>query len=145
GGVLTPAQWLHLDRLADAHASNGLRITTRQTFQFHGIRKEDLRDVIGGTDDAGLSTLAACGDDVRNVVCSVNPLLSSTHAEVYDWSLKLMNHVRPQTTAYRELWIDRQERTSDGSQDAEPLLGSAYLPRKFKFGIAIPPCNDIDV
>jgi len=145
GGVLTPRQWLDLDDLASRHASSGLRITTRQTFQYHGIRKEHLRDVIGGIAATGLSTLAACGDDVRNVVCSVNPLPSSSHAQVYEWALKLMEHVKPHTTAYQELWIDRRERTSDGAQDEEPLLGKTYLPRKFKFGIAVPPYNDIDV
>ncbi|HET7300176.1 MAG TPA: NADPH-dependent assimilatory sulfite reductase hemoprotein subunit [Oleiagrimonas sp.] len=145
GGVLTTKQWLDLDALANEYASSGLRITTRQTFQFHGVRKEHLRDMIGGINDAGLSTLAACGDDVRNVICSVNPELSSTHAEVYDWALKIMHHVKPQTMAYKELWIDKAERTSDGTQDHEPLLGKDYLPRKFKFGIAIPPYNDIDV
>ncbi|HEX7388392.1 MAG TPA: assimilatory sulfite reductase (NADPH) hemoprotein subunit [Castellaniella sp.] len=145
GGVITPAQWLGLDMLASQYTSNGLRITTRQTFQFHGIRKEHLRDMIGGINNTGLSTLAACGDDVRNVICSVNPQLSSSHAEVYDWALKLMNHVKPHTTAYKELWIDRLANTTDGAQDDEPLLSKAYLPRKFKFGIAVPPYNDIDV
>lgn len=145
GGVLSPEQWLALDALSLQYASRGLRITTRQTFQYHGVRKEHLRDVIGGINAVGLSTLAACGDDVRNVVASVNPLLSGAHAEVHDWSLKLMEHVRPRTTGYQELWIEKREQTSDGSQDEEPLLGPAYLPRKFKFGIAIPPYNDIDV
>lgn len=145
GGVLTPRQWLDLDALGQKYATRGLRITARQTFQFHGIRKEDLRDMIGGINQAGLSTLAACGDDVRNVICSVNPFLSSAHAEVYDWSLKIMEHVRPRTNAYKELWIDKLEQTTDGASDEEPLLGSDYLPRKFKFGIAVPPYNDIDV
>ncbi len=145
GGVLTSRQWLDLDALAATYADNGLRITTRQTFQFHGVRKEHLRDMIGGINAAGLSTLAACGDDVRNVICSVNPALSSAHAEVHAWALKIMQHVKPHTTAYRELWIDKRERASDGGHDDEPLLGKAYLPRKFKFGIAIPPYNDIDV
>ncbi|SFK35567.1 assimilatory sulfite reductase (NADPH) hemoprotein subunit [Rhodanobacter glycinis] len=145
GGVLTPRQWLDLDQLARAHASSGLRITTRQTFQFHGIAKEHLRDMIGGINDTGLSTLAACGDDVRNVICSVNPRLSPAHAEAYDWALRIMRHLEPRTSAYKELWVDKLERTSDGSQDSEPLLGKTYLPRKFKIGIAIPPYNDIDV
>ncbi len=145
GGVLTPQQWLDLDALALKYATRGLRITTRQTFQYHGILKEDLRNVIGGINETGLSTLAACGDDVRNVVASVNPAVSSSHQEVYEWSLKLMEHVKPHTTAYKELWIDKLDWTTDGSQDEEPLLGKAYSPRKFKFGIAIPPYNDVDV
>lgn len=145
GGVLTPQQWLDLDALGQKYATRGLRITTRQTFQFHGIRKEDLRDMMGGINETGLSTLAACGDDVRNVICSVNPYLSSAHAEVYDYSLKIMEHVRPHTSGYKELWIDKLEQTTDGANDEEPLLGSDYLPRKFKIGIAVPPYNDIDV
>ncbi len=145
GGQLTTRQWLDLDALATRHASSGLRITTRQTFQLHGIAKEDLRAVIGGINKIGLSTLAACGDDVRNVICSVNPQRSAVHAEVHDWAVRIMHHVKPQTTGYDELWIEQREDTSDGEGDAEPLLGPSYLPRKFKFGIAIPPDNDIDV
>jgi sulfite reductase (NADPH) hemoprotein beta-component len=145
GGVLTPRQWLDLDRLAASYARSGLRITTRQTFQFHGIAKEHLREVIGGIDATGLSTLAACGDVVRNVVCSVNPLLSAAHAEVYDWAQRITRHLEPHTTAYKELWIDKREHTTDGAQDSEPLLGRTYLPRKFKIGIAVPPYNDVDV
>jgi sulfite reductase (NADPH) hemoprotein beta-component len=145
GGVLTPAQWLDLDRLATSYADNGLRITTRQTFQFHHVRKEHLRDMIGGINATGLSTLAACGDDNRNVIASVNPELSAAHAEAYAWAQKIADHVRPRTGAYRELWIDKLERTTDGAGDSEPLLGETYLPRKFKIGIAIPPYNDIDV
>lgn len=145
GGVVTSKQWLDLDDLARQYASSGLRITTRQTFQYHGIRKEHLRDLIGGVWDTGLSTIAACGDVVRNVVSSVNPELSKAHAEVYDWTFKIMEHLEPKTNAYKELWVDKLDKTTDGSQDHEPLLGETYLPRKFKIGIAIPPYNDIDV
>lgn len=145
GGVITGQQWLDLDLLAQKYASSGLRITTRQTFQYHGIRKEHLRAVMGGICDTGLSTLAACGDVVRNVVTSVNPELSSAHAEVYDWTVKVMEHLQPNTTAYKELWVDQLEQTTDGSHDVEPLYGETYLPRKFKFGFAIPPYNDVDV
>ncbi|MBS0590610.1 MAG: assimilatory sulfite reductase (NADPH) hemoprotein subunit [Proteobacteria bacterium] len=144
GGVLSPRQWLELDALS-RYGNAGLRITTRQTFQYHGVRKEDMRDLVGGINAIGLSTLAACGDVVRTIVCSVNPQISSGHAEVYRWSVKLMEYLAPKTTAYRELWIDRLEQTSDGAHDAEPLLGATYLPRKFKIGFAIPPYNDVDV
>ncbi len=145
GGVVTSQQWLDLDGLARQYASSGLRITTRQTFQYHGIRKEHLRDLIGGVWDTGLSTIAACGDVVRNVVSSVNPELSNAHAEVYEWTHKIMEHLEPRTTGYKELWVDKLEKTTDGSQDHEPLLGETYLPRKFKIGVAVPPYNDIDV
>lgn len=145
GGVLSPQQWLDLDDLASRYGNAGLRITTRQTFQIHGVRKEDMRDLMHGINTTGLSTLAACGDVVRTFVCSVNPQISSGHAKVYDWSWQLMEHLAPRTSAYRELWIDRLEQTTDGASDAEPLLGPTYLPRKFKIGFAIPPYNDVDI
>lgn len=146
GGVLSAPQWLAMDELASRYAERGLRITTRQTFQFHGVRKEHLRDIIHGINDTGLSTRAACGDDTRNVVCSVNPEISSVHEEVYQWALRLTDHVATQTSAYEELWVDDGPADPEAwQQDAEPLYGPTYLNRKYKFGFAIPPTNDIDV
>ena len=43
GGVCTPEQWLKLDRIARDYANNTLRITTRQTFQYHGVIKSNLK------------------------------------------------------------------------------------------------------
>ncbi|HEX7340200.1 MAG TPA: NADPH-dependent assimilatory sulfite reductase hemoprotein subunit [Rhodanobacteraceae bacterium] len=146
GGVLTAPQWLAMDELAERYAERGLRITTRQTFQFHGIRKEHLRDMIHGINDCGLSTRAACGDDTRNVITSVNPEISSVYDEVFGWALKLKDHVATQTSAYEELWLNDGPADPDAwKKDAEPLYGKAYLNRKYKFGFAIPPNNDIDV
>ncbi|HET7266681.1 MAG TPA: sulfite reductase, partial [Oleiagrimonas sp.] len=146
GGVLTPQQWLDLDELSTLYASSGLRITTRQTFQFHGVRKEHLRPMISGINATGLSTRAACGDDTRNVVASVNPLLSSAHAEVYEWAKRIKDHVATQTSGYEALFINELPEDPDAwKKDEEPLYGHDYLPRKYKFGIAIPPVNDVDV
>ena len=82
GGVCTPAQWLKLDELARAHGGETLRLTTRQTFQFHWILKRDLKATIQGLHDALLDTVSACGDDARGVMCSVNPAISRLHAVV---------------------------------------------------------------
>jgi sulfite reductase beta subunit-like hemoprotein len=87
GGVCTPTQWLKLDELARAYGQETLRLTTRQTFQFHWLLKHDLRATLQGLQDVLLDTIAACGDDARAVMCSVNPHLSALHAEVYDESL----------------------------------------------------------
>src|SRR5271163_2001092 len=46
GGLLTAAQYLGLDRLADDRANHTIRITTRQGVQFHGILKGDLKPAI---------------------------------------------------------------------------------------------------
>ena len=146
GGVLTTRQWLDLDDLAEQYAERGLRITTRQTFQYHGVRKGNLKKIIAGIHATGLSTRAACGDDTRNVVASVNPELSEAHAEVYAWAVRIKDHMATQTTAYEELWLNDGPVDPDAwKKDEEPLYGPTYLNRKYKFGIAIPPTNDIDV
>lgn len=145
GGVIPPEQWLALDDLAEKYASSGLRITTRQTFQWHGVLKRNLRAFMQGVHQAHATTIAACGDVNRQVISSVNPHLSSQHALTQTWVQRLSNHFLPHTSAYAEIWLGN-ERVGE-AVDEEPIYGnnSAYLPRKFKIGIAIPPTNDCDV
>jgi sulfite reductase (NADPH) hemoprotein beta-component len=143
GGVVTPAQWQVFDRLATDYASSGLRITTRQTFQWHGILKGNLKPTIAAIHQAMASTIAACGDVLRNVVATPLPEQSALHAEAYAWAARLSAELAPQTTAYHELWLDGEKLV--GEPEPEPLYGQTYLPRKFKIGLAIPPLNDIDV
>jgi sulfite reductase (NADPH) hemoprotein beta-component len=143
GGVCTPAQWLKLDELARAYGGGSLRLTTRQTFQFHGILKQNLRAVLQGLRDVLLDTKAACGDDSRGVMCSVNPQLSRLHAEVYALAKRASDHAIPKTSAYREIWYGEEGATK--SETEEPFYGRSYMPRKFKIGFVIPPVNDIDV
>jgi sulfite reductase (NADPH) hemoprotein beta-component len=143
GGVLTPAQWLAFDAIAREHANGTLRITTRQTFQWHGVRKRHLKPAIAAINRAMASTIAACGDVNRNVVCSANPLQSSAHAHVHAWAARLSDHLQPRTRAYGEIWLD--DELIVGAGESEPLYGATYLPRKFKIGLALPPINDIDV
>lgn len=146
GGVVTPAQWLAFDAIASEYASSGLRITTRQTFQWHGIVKRDLKPTIAAIDAALASTIAACGDVNRNVVCNANPLQSRAHAAVHAWTAKLSEHLRPNTRAYHEIWLDGEKLVGEAEEtESEPLYGATYLPRKFKIGIAMPPLNDVDV
>ncbi|HEY4366690.1 MAG TPA: assimilatory sulfite reductase (NADPH) hemoprotein subunit [Steroidobacteraceae bacterium] len=144
GGVCTAAQWLALDKLATEYTSGSLRLTTRQTFQFHGIRKNNLRRHIQGIVASGLDTIAACGDDNRNVICTANPLLSAAHAEVSETARQLGAHLLPRTGAYREIFLQQDGEVPAGTQE-EPLYGPTYLPRKFKIALAVPPQNDIDV
>jgi sulfite reductase (NADPH) hemoprotein beta-component len=143
GGVCTPAQWLKLDALARAHGCNTLRLTTRQTFQFHWIVKEDLRATIQGLHDVLLDTVAACGDDSRGVMASADPEDSALHAEVASLAKAVSDHVIPKTRAYHEIWYGADKIASSDAE--EPFYGRTYLPRKFKIGFVIPPSNDIDV
>ncbi|MDE1894785.1 MAG: assimilatory sulfite reductase (NADPH) hemoprotein subunit [Pseudomonadota bacterium] len=143
GGVMTPAQWLAFDAIASDYASSGLRITTRQTFQWHGVIKRNLKPTIAAIDAAMASTIAACGDINRNVVCNVNPVESAAHELAYGWAVRLSEHLKPKTRAYHEIWLDGEKLV--GEEEHEPLYGPTYLPRKFKIGLAIPPLNDADV
>jgi sulfite reductase (NADPH) hemoprotein beta-component len=152
GGVVTPAQWLAFDRIAREYANGTLRITTRQTFQWHGIIKRELKPTIAAIHHAMAITIAACGDVVRTVVSTANPIESPAHAITYGWAARLSEHLEPKTRAYHEIWLDGEklvgeEQITEGqvTEEREPLYGTTYLPRKFKIGLAIPPLNDVDV
>lgn len=62
GGVCNPHQWLLMDQIADEHGNGTFKLTTRQTFQFHGVIKRHLKPAIQDINRALLDTLAACGD-----------------------------------------------------------------------------------
>ena len=144
GGVFTPAQWLKLDAIATTYANHSLRITTRQTFQFHGVIKRELKATMQAINAAALDTISACGDVNRNVLGASNPLQSRLHAQVHDWAQRLSTAFLPRTRAYHEIWLD-QEKLADSGAEEDPVYGDAYLPRKFKMAVAVPPLNDVDV
>ncbi|MCT1399075.1 assimilatory sulfite reductase (NADPH) hemoprotein subunit [Paenibacillus sp. p3-SID867] len=147
GGVVTPEQWLMMDRVAQKYANGTIRLTTRQSFQLHGVLKWNMKSTIQEVNDAMLSTLAACGDVNRNVMCNPNPYQSEIHSEVYEWARMLSSHLDPRSRAYHEIWLDG-EKIVDSLQEGEeqePIYGPVYLPRKFKIGMAVPPSNDVDV
>lgn len=145
GGVATPEQWLAMDELARTYANGTLKLTTRQAFQFHGVLKWNMKKTLQAINDALLTTLAACGDVNRNVMCNPNPYQSEVHAEVYEWAKRLSDHLLPQTRAYYEIWLDEEKVAGTPEIEQEPIYGPLYLPRKFKIGIAVPPSNDVDV
>ncbi|HWC93370.1 MAG TPA: NADPH-dependent assimilatory sulfite reductase hemoprotein subunit [Pseudolabrys sp.] len=145
GGVLTPAQWLALDEVARNYASSGMRMTTRQTVQLHGVIKSNLKATMQAIDAALLNTIAACGDVNRNVMCNVLPEQSVAHAAAIKLARAVSDHLLPRTPAYREIWLDG-ERIAGGEDEAvEPIYGKTYMPRKFKVVVAVPPSNDVDV
>jgi sulfite reductase (NADPH) hemoprotein beta-component len=144
GGVLTPAQWLRLDATAGRHAGGTLRLTTRQTVQFHGILKGNLRRAIQEIDAALLDTIAACGDVNRNVMCTPNPHLSALHAEAQAMAAAISDRLLPKSRAWHEIFLN-EERVAGAGEEVEPVYGPTYLPRKFKIALALPPDNDVDV
>ena len=148
GGVMTARQWQMFDDLASAYGNNTMRLTTRQTIQFHGIVKNNLRAVIKGINESLLSTLAACGDVNRNVLAPPTPAYTKAREQVLADCKKVALALAPQTEAYHSIWIDgvQLDLESAGNKNfVDPLYGKTYLPRKFKVAFVIPPVNDMDV
>ncbi|WP_375321683.1 assimilatory sulfite reductase (NADPH) hemoprotein subunit [Aliivibrio logei] len=143
GGIITPKQWLAIDKFAEENTSYGsLRLTTRQTFQFHGVLKPNIKLMHQTLNSIGIDSIATAGDVNRNVLCTTNPVESELHQEAYEWAKKISEHLLPKTRAYAEIWLDGEKLETT---DEEPILGSNYLPRKFKTTVVIPPQNDVDV
>lgn len=151
GGRLTAEQFLaHLD-ICDTLGNATLKCTTRQALQLHGILKSDLRETIKRICDVQLSTLAACGDVNRNVMCCPAPLAGPVYAELHRLTDALKEHLAPKTKAFYELWLRDDESGEETlvaggePEEEEPIYGPTYLPRKFKIAIALPEDNCVDV
>lgn len=144
GGRATPQQWLVLDRLAEELSTPSLRLTTRQTFQFHGILKGNVKPLIQGMHEVLLDSIAACGDVNRNVMASPNPERNAIFQRVYDDARAWSEFALPKTRAYHEIWLD-DELVAGSEPESEPIYGPTYLPRKFKTAFAVPPSNDVDI
>ncbi|CAM5214917.1 assimilatory sulfite reductase (NADPH) hemoprotein subunit [Oligella ureolytica] len=155
GGIITPQQWIGIDEFATKHTDYGsIRITNRQTFQFHGVLKDNIKSMHQWLHELGLDSLATAGDVNRNVLCTSNPVESELHAEAYEWAKKISEHLLPKTHAYADIWLDGEQLfsteptkpiTKEATDPVEPILGKTYLPRKFKTTVVIPPHNDVDL
>jgi sulfite reductase (ferredoxin) len=146
GGVLSPSQYLALDRLADEAGDCTLRVTTRQDIQFHRVGKTNLRALMRLLNQNLLTTLAGCGDVVRNVVACPAPLGGAGRDETMAYAQALSRRLKPKTRAYYEVWINGEKAAAaESAPESEPLYGPAYLPRKFKISFAAPGDNCVDV
>jgi sulfite reductase (NADPH) hemoprotein beta-component len=143
GGIMSNTQYLALDQLADERANRTLRITTRQSIQFHGVIKTNLRPALRQIDQALLDTIAACGDVNRNVMCTPNEFFSPAYAQAARTARDISTALLPKSGAWREIFINGEPVTE--AIEEEPIYGATYLPRKFKIAIAVPPQNDVDV
>jgi len=148
GGVVPAAQYLAFDELSRLHGNDTLRITSRQSFQWHGVVKRQLGPLMKGIHDALCTTLAACGDVSRNVMSPPTPAIGALAERVLADARGVSAALLPQTRAYHEIWVEgvplalapEEKRAFE-----DPLYGRQYLPRKFKVAFAIPPLNDTDV
>ncbi|MBI3876670.1 MAG: NADPH-dependent assimilatory sulfite reductase hemoprotein subunit, partial [Verrucomicrobia bacterium] len=148
GGVMTPAQWRVYDDLASTYGNNTLRVTTRQSIQFHSVVKSGLGPLVKKINEALLSTIAACGDVNRNVTAPPTPAYTKARQQVIEDCRRVADALRPQTEAYHAIWIDGVQLNIDDAANKnfeDPLYGKLYLPRKFKTCFVVPPVNDMDV
>jgi sulfite reductase (ferredoxin) len=149
GGRVTAEQFLAELEICDKLANGTVRITTRQGFQLHGVLKDNLRETIRAINESKLTTLAACGDVNRNVMCCPAPYRNAVYDEMQALSQELAEHFRPQTTAYFDLWLTDEDGEKINVAEpvivAEPIYGELYLPRKFKMAITVPEDNSVDV
>lgn len=166
GGRVPADLFLAIDDLADRLGNGTLRVTTRQAFQMHGVRKEHLKEVIGTIVRSMGSTLAACGDINRNVMAPAAPFEKGGYPAARHLADAIADLLAPQAAegSYLDLWVDGdlsyrikpstpvkkvKARQSDGAvfsgDAAEPLYGSTYLPRKFKIAVTVPGDNSVDL
>lgn len=166
GGHIKPSLFVALDNLSNRLGNETLRATTRQAFQMHGIRKENLKEVIGTIIRSMGSTLAACGDINRNVMCPAAPFNDPSYKTTQQLANEIADVLSPVKAegTYLDIWVDgdlsyrlkpskkvKNVRTkqTEGSvfsgDEKEPLYGSSYLPRKFKCAVTVPGDNSVDL
>ncbi|MFV0309345.1 MAG: NADPH-dependent assimilatory sulfite reductase hemoprotein subunit [Desertimonas sp.] len=151
GGLVSARQWLAFDRLAEL-ANGTLRLTTRQDVQFHAVVKGNLQPLVKSLNEELVTTLAACGDVVRNTMACPFPHADGRQAVLGPVVNEIAAYFKPRTTAYWEIWVDGERAVSAHDATAapadageEPLYGDSYLPRKFKIALAWPGDNCVDV
>ncbi len=146
GGRLTASQMLvHLD-LAERFGGGPVRITARQGLQLHGVAKGDLHAVLREVNQALLTTLGACGDVSRNVMCCPAPLRGDRiRGRLQTLAAEISRHLTPSAPPYYEIWLDELPAGGGAAAVDEPVYGPTYLPRKIKVGLALPEDNCIEV
>ena len=166
GGEIPAKLYLALDELSNELGNGTLRATTRQAFQMHGIRKENLKKVIEKIISSMGSTLAACGDINRNVMAPATPIEKAEYINARRLANKVADFLTPVAAqgTFLELWADgdlkyeikpdediEQKRKLQYKSDVfsgiknEPLYGATYLPRKFKCAVTVPGDNSVDL
>ncbi|HEX7031835.1 MAG TPA: nitrite/sulfite reductase [Nitrososphaera sp.] len=69
-GEITPDQIEKIASLSEAFSIGSAHVSTRQNIQLHWVQLEDASEVMRGLVEVGLTTREACGNTVRNVMCS---------------------------------------------------------------------------
>ena len=81
-GEIYPNQLEKIGQLSETFSIGSAHISTRQNIQLHWIVLEDVSEIMRSLAEVGLTTREACGNTVRNVMCS--PLAGVCNDEVFD-------------------------------------------------------------
>ncbi|KAE9616396.1 putative assimilatory sulfite reductase (ferredoxin) [Lupinus albus] len=154
--------YLTMDDLADQFGIGTLRLTTRQTFQLHGVPKKDLKTVMSTIIQNMGSTLGACGDLNRNVLAPAAPFVRKDYLFAQKTAENIAALLTPQSGFYYDIWVDGErvltseppeviKARNDNSHGTnftdspEPIYGTQFLPRKFKIAVTVPTDNSVDL
>ncbi|KAL5766523.1 hypothetical protein ACOSP7_017140 [Xanthoceras sorbifolium] len=161
-GKVSNKLYLTMDDLADQFGIGTLRLTTRQTFQLHGVLKKDLKTVMSSIIRSMGSTLGACGDLNRNVLAPAAPLVRKDYLFAQETAENIAALLTPQSGFYYDMWVDGEQfmtaeppevvkARNDNSHGTnfpdspEPIYGTQFLPRKFKIAVTVPTDNSVDI
>lgn len=108
-GEIYPHQLEKIAQLSESFSIGSAHVSTRENIQLHWVVLEDVSEIIRGLAEVGLTSREACGNTVRNVMCS--PLSGVCPEEVFDST--------PYALATAKFFL------------RNPLCQN--LPRKFKF------------
>ncbi|CAI9106321.1 OLC1v1005452C1 [Oldenlandia corymbosa var. corymbosa] len=161
-GKVSNRLYLVMDDLADEFGIGTLRLTTRQTFQLHGVLKKDLKTVMSTIINNMGSTLGACGDLNRNVLAPAAPYVRKDYLFAQETADNIAALLTPQSGFYYDMWVDGEKVLSaeppevvkarnDNSHGTnfpdspEPIYGTQFLPRKFKIAVTVPTDNSVDL
>lgn len=167
GLTLILVLWHFNGYFVSQYGNGTLRLTTRQTFQLHGVLKQNLKTVFSTVVKNMGSTLGACGDVNRNVM---SPPAPYTNRPDYAMAEKYANDIAdllaPQSGAYYDVWLDGEKFFAADMQmenpkvtvdrlfngfgtnfegSPEPIYGNLFLPRKFKVAVTVPGDNSVDL
>ncbi|XP_058730334.1 sulfite reductase [ferredoxin], chloroplastic [Vicia villosa] len=161
-GKVSNQLYLTMDDLADQFGIGTLRLTTRQTFQLHGVVKKDLKTVMGSIIRNMGSSLGACGDLNRNVLAPAAPIVRKDYLFAQETAENIAALLTPQSGFYYDVWVDGErfmsaeppevvQARNDNSHGTnftdspEPIYGTQFLPRKFKIAVTVPTDNSVDI
>jgi len=108
-GEIYPHQFEKISQLSEQYSIGSAHFSTRENIQLHWVILEDVSEIFRGLAEVGLTSREACGNSVRNVMCS--PLSGVCSDEEFD--------ATPYALATAKFFL------------RNPMAQN--LPRKFKF------------